>query len=101
MQTSIVPVIVGRNTSGSVSASALNFFTNFDDQATQATWFYQFGTFVTPLATDEVPDPDPVFTGIDNAIGNLQMVGTDYTGWDGGAVEAKAWVLAQLNLTAA
>lgn len=101
MQTSINPVIVSRDSSGPVFGTALNFYTNFDDQATNATWFYQYGALVTPEPTDAAPDPDPNFVGISNAIGNLSMTGTDYTNWDGSAKQANAWVLAQLNLTAA
>lgn len=94
MITSIQPVTVARNSSGPVSAAAISFYTNFDDQATTATWFYQYGNMVDA-------DLNPTFAGVDNAIGNLIMSGTDYTSWNGSAAQAKAWVLAQLNLTAA
>ena len=95
----IQPTLVTRGK----NATAISYYTNFDDQATTATWWVGFGNMVpVPAVLDDkkavVTPATSVYAGIDNQAVNLTMSGDDYKSWDGTQASAFTWICAQLSL---
>lgn len=88
MITQIQPVLVSRG----VTSNAISYYTNYDNQATNATWWVGYGNLVAQ------ENGDPTFVQIDNQAVNLSMEGEDYADWSGSAAQAQAWMCAQLDV---
>jgi hypothetical protein len=98
------------------SADALSIRLVQDDLESNAVFIWQLGRLVSqPLSQRQVIkdgqplrdsktlepvmesfQPDPVFRGADNIIGNVTLSGDDYTAWNGSNDTITALVLAKL-----